>query len=181
MIAGYYKFIVLPDEIKALNKIRSKARLDCVLHSGNYLGLTNFVNKQNQLSLYKVPAKDIINTHSKRIAEWTLSNNNLNFSSIYIEDFDFTQYGYGYPNKNPFIGKDKKPNPLYKYCNDGYLFIINKDYTEIEVLIIEDGRNLIGSYYQHLIDGFFDTELKELRDKAIPFFNYIGFNTNSKQ
>lgn len=181
MIAGYYKFIVLPDEVKAQNKIRSKARLDCVLYSGNYLGLTFFVNKQNQLSLYKVPAKDIINTHCKRIAEWALSNNNLNFSSIYIEDLDCPQYGYGYPNKNPFIGKDKKPNPLYKYSNDCYLFIKNNDYTEIEILIIEDGRNLIIPYYEHLIDGRFDNDIKELRDKAIPFYNYIGFNPYSKQ
>lgn len=180
MIDGYFKFAVLPDNIKEQNKIRSKARLDCVSYAGLYEGLTNFVNKQNQLSLYKAPSRDIINTHSKRIAEWTLSNNNLNFSSIYIEDLEYTQYGYGYPNKNPFIGKEKKPNPLFKYANDGYLFIINKDYTEIEVLIIVDGRNLISSYYQSLIDGNFDAELNELRTEAKPFYNYIGLNTNSK-
>lgn len=178
MITAYYKFIALPDEIKAQNKIRSKARLDCIKHKGNYKGLTFFVNKQGHLSLYKVPAKDIVNTHVKRVSEWTLSNNNLNFSSIYIENFEFSEYGYGYPNKNPFIGVDKKPNPVYPYCNDGYLFVINKDYTEIEVLVIADGRNLISYYYQHLIDGYFDAELSTLRTEAKPFFNYIGL-TNS--
>ncbi len=172
----FFKFRALPDEVKALNKIRSKERLDCVAHSGDYEGLTNFVNKQNQLVLYKVPAKAIVNANSKRIAEWTLTNNNLNFSSIYIEDLEFIQYGYGSPNKKPFIGKEKKPNPLYKYANDGYLFIVNKDYTEIEILIIVDGRNLLNYYYQNLIDGNFETELNELRANAKPFYNYIGLN-----
>jgi len=172
MIAGYYKFIVLPEGVKQLNKIKSNARLDCVSYAGNYQGLTFFVNKKGQLSLYKVPARDIVSTHNRRITEWSLSNNNLNFSSIYIENYDCIEFGYGYPNKNPFIGIDKKPNPVYPYCNDGYLFIINRDYTEIEVLVIADGRNLISYYYQHLIDGFFDTELSGLRAIAKPFFNY---------
>lgn len=174
MITAYYKFVLLPSEVRALNKIKSTARLDCIACTGNYKGLTFFVNKQNQLALYKVPAKDIVNSHHKRIAEWSLSNNNLNFSSIYIENFDCPEYGYGYPNKNPFIGIDKKPNPVYPFCNDGYLFILNKEYTEIEVLIISDGRNLISYYYQHLIDGLFDTELRELRSISKPHFKYIG-------
>ncbi|MCA6442323.1 MAG: hypothetical protein ACK5QC_15235 [Bacteroidota bacterium] len=180
MITALYKFVVLPEIIREQNKIRSKARLDCISYSGAYDGLTFFVNKQNHLALYKVPAKEIVNANSKRIAEWTLTNNNLNFSSIYIEDFECPELGYGCPNKKPFIGKDKKPNPLFKYANDGYLFIINKDYTEIEVLIIVDGRNLISYYYQNLIDGNFDSELIELRKQAKPFFNYLGLNTNSK-
>lgn len=174
MIKAYYKFIVLPEEVKQLNKIKSKARLDCVCFSGNYEGLTFFVNKQGQLFLYKVPAKEMVNTHSKRISEWTLSNNNLNFSSIYIENLDCINFGYGYPNKNPFIGIEKKPNPVYPYCNDGYLFIINSDYTVIEVLVIIEGRNLINSYYQHLIDGYFDAEISELRANAKPYFKYNG-------
>lgn len=36
----FFKFRALPDEVKALNKIRSKERLDCVAHSGDYEGLT---------------------------------------------------------------------------------------------------------------------------------------------
>lgn len=180
MIDGYYKFTALPNSIKEQNKIRSKERLDCVAYAGLYEGLTNFVNKQNQLVLFKTPAREFVKTNSNRIAEWSLTNNSLNFSSIFIEDLEFIQFGYGYPNKSPFIGKEKKPNPLLKYANDGYLFIVNKDYTEVEVLIVVDGRNLINYYYQSLIDGNFDAELIELRTKAKPFYNYIGLNTNSK-
>lgn len=174
MIHSLFRFEVLPKEIKDLNKIRSNARLDCIAFSGEYKGLTNFINTQGHLSLYKVPAKELVNTHYKRLSEWSLTNNNLNFSSIYIEELEYPEYGYGYPNKNPFIGKERKPNPLYEFRNDGYLFIVNKDYTVIELLIIIDGRNLISSYYQNLIDGYFDKQIEELRKASKPFFNYKG-------
>lgn len=172
MIVGYYKLVCLPDEVKAQNKIRSKARLDCIAFAGNYKGLTNFVNKQGQLFFYKTPCKEFIEAQTKRLAEWSLTNG-LNFSSIYIEDFDVLEYGYGYPNANLRL-KNGDLNPLHSFRNDGYLFIVNKDYTEIEVLVLQDGRNLISHYYQHLIDGFFDAEIQRLRTEAKPFFNYIG-------
>jgi hypothetical protein len=176
MIVGYYKLVALSDEVKALNKIRSKARLECIASTGNYKGLTNFVNKQGQLFFYKTPCREFIEANSKRVAEWSLTNSSLNFSSIYIEDFDFLEYGYGYPNAKPRLSNGE-PNPLYPFKNDGYLFIINKDYTQIEVLILADGRNLISHYYQHLIDGYFDTEIQRLRLEARPYFEYIGFES----
>jgi hypothetical protein len=180
MIGGYYKLVALPDEVKNQNKIRSKARLDCIAYAGNYKGLTNFVNKQGQLSFYKTPCREFIDAHTKRVAEWSLTNSSLNFSSIYIEDFDLLEYGYGYPNAKPRLSNGE-PNPLHPFKNDGYLFIVNKDYTQIEVLILPDGRNLISHYYQHLIDGYFDTEIQRLRAEAKPYFDYIGFeSTNSK-
>ena len=67
-------------------------------------------------------------------------------------------------------------NPLFEFRNDGYLFIINKDYTEIELLIIPDGRNLISSYYQIMIDGGFDDEIRELRKQAKGFYKYDGLS-----
>jgi hypothetical protein len=67
-----------------------------------------------------------------------------------------------------------KPNPQFEFRNDGYLFLVNTDYTEIEVLVITDGRNLISSYYQKMIDGGFDDELKILREQARPFYRYAN-------
>ncbi len=180
MIAGYYKLEALPYEIKTQNKIKSKARLDCIAYAGNYKGLTNFVNKQGQLFFYKTSCREFIEAQTKRVAEWSLTNGSLNFSSIYIEDFDFLEYGYGYPNAKPRLSNGD-PNPLHLFKNDGYLFIVNKDYTEIEILILTDGRNLISHYYQHLIDGYFDAEIQRLRSEAKPYFEYIGFECpNSK-
>lgn len=180
MLVGYFKLVALPDEVKAKNKIRSKDRLDCITYTGNYYGLTNFVNKQGQLSFYKTPCREVVKASIKRRAEWSLTNNSLNFSSIYIEDFDFLGYGYGYPNAKPRLSNGE-PNPIYPFKNDGYLFILNKDYSQIEILIIRDGRNLISHYYQHLIDGHFDTEIQKMRAEARPFFEYIGLDSaNSK-
>ena len=177
MIGAYYKLATLPDEVKLANKIRSKKRLDCISFtdklSGNYKGLTNFVNYKEQLFFYKTPPRDFVNTDSKRIAEWSLTGGSLNFSSIYIDDIDCPEIGYGYPNPNRLLGNDKE-NPLFEFRNDGYLFLINKDYTEIELLIIPDGRNLISSYYQRMIDGYFDDEVRELRKQAKGFYKYDG-------
>jgi len=174
MIPNYFKFILLSDEVRANNKIRSKARLDCISFTGNYQGLTFFVNSKGQLFFYKTPARDFVNTDSKRLSEWSLTNSSLNLSSIYIEDMDYPEIGYGYPNAKRLLSNGS-PNPLFQFRNDGYLFIINKDYTEIELLIIPDGRNLISSYYQKLIDGGFDDEIRELRNQAKSFYRYDGF------
>lgn len=180
MIGAYFKLATLPDDVRAANKIRSKARLDCTsftdMVAGGYKGLTFFVNDKRhkgQLFFYKTPCRDFVNTDSKRLAEWSLTGNGLNFSSIYIDDTDFPEIGYGYPNANRLL-KDGSPNPLFEFRNDGYLFLINKDYSEIELLIIPDGRNLISSYYQKLIDGGFDDEIKNLRKEAKIFYQYDG-------
>ena len=176
MIGAYYKLAILPDEVRAANKIRSKARLDCIsfidMVAGNYKGLTNFVNYKNQLFFYKTSCRDFVNTDSNRLAEWSLTNE-LNFSSIYIDDLDFPKIGYGYPNANRLLSNGNQ-NPLFEFRNDGYLFLINKDYSEIELLIIPDGRNLISSYYQKLIDGGFDDEVRKLRQQAKIFYQYDG-------
>ncbi len=180
MIGAYYKLAILPDEVRAANKIRSEARLDCISFTdrvaGGYKGLTNFVNHKRfkgQLYFFKTPCRDFINTDSKWLAEWSLTGNGLNFSSIYIDDLDCPEIGYGYPNAKRHLGNGS-PNPLFPFRNDGYLFIVNKDYSEIELLIIPDGRNLISSYYQILIDGGFDDELESLRNEAKKFYQYEG-------
>lgn len=175
MLGAYYKLVLLPDDVKLFNKIKSKARLDCIsftdTSSEKYLGLMNFVNSKGQLYFYKTPVRDFINTDSKRIAEWSLTNSSLNFSSIYIEDMDYPEIGFGYPNANRLLNSGIV-NPLFPFRNDGYLFLINKDYSEIELIIIPEGRNLISSYYQKMIDGGFDDEVRELRKQAKPFYRY---------
>jgi len=177
MSLTYYKLALLSDEVRATNKIRSKARLDCVSFTdkvaGSYKGLTKFVNHKGQLFFYKTPCRDFVNTDSKRLSEWSLTGNGLNFSSIYIDDLDFPEIGYGYPNAKRLLSNGNE-NPLFEFRNDGYLFLINKDYSEIELLVIPDGRNLISSYYQKMIDGGFDDEVRELRKQAKLFYKYDG-------
>ncbi len=174
-ITGYFKFEKLSDEVKVANGIRSKARLDCTEYSGNYTGLTNFVNNKGQLYFFLTPAKNIINTDSKRIADWSLTNNSQNLSSIYIDDLDFPDLGYGYCNGNRLLSNGL-PNPMFNFRNDGYLFLVNTDYSIIELLVIPDGRNLISLHYQKFIDGGYDMEVKQLREQAGAFFNYAAYS-----
>lgn len=173
----YYKFVSFPDEVRAANYIRSKDRLDCIsftdLGAANYKGLTNFVNNKGQLFFYKTPCNNFIHADSKRLAEWSLTNKSLNLTSIYIDDLDYPELGYGYPNAKRLLSNGN-PNPLFEFRNDGYLFLMNKDYSEIELLVIPDGRNLISSYYQILIDGGFDNEINRLRQQAKKFYQYEG-------
>ena len=177
MIGTYYKLVLLPDEVRASNKIRSKARLDCICYTdlvaGSYKGLTNFVNSKGQLFFYKTPCRDFVNTDRKRFAEWSLTNNSLNLSSIYIDDMDCPEIAYGYPNANRLLNNGSI-NPLFPFRNDGYLFLINKDYSVIEIFVIPDGRNLISSYYQKMIDGDYDDEVRILREQAKIFYKYDG-------
>lgn len=172
-ITGYYRLEQLSDEVKSANGIRSKARLDCTAHSGNYTGLTNFVNAKGQLFFYLTPARDIINSDSRRIADWSLTNNSQNLSSIYIEDMDSPNIGFGYCNANRLLSNGQK-NPMFQFRNDGYLFLVNPDYTVIELLVISNGRNLISLHYQKFIDGGYDGEVRQLREQAEPFYKYAG-------
>jgi hypothetical protein len=174
-ITGYFRLEQLSDEAKAANNIRSKARLDCVQYAGDYKGLTNFVNSKGQLFFYLTPARDIVSTDSKRMADWSLTNNSQNLSSIYIEDLDNPSIGYGYCNANRLLSNGQ-PNPMLSFRNDGYLFLVNPDYTVIELLVIPDGRNLISLHYQKFIDGGYDGEVRELREQVRPFYNYAAYS-----
>ncbi|MFD3001462.1 hypothetical protein ACFS7Z_13915 [Pontibacter toksunensis] len=173
MLAAYYRFEVLPDDVKAKHKIRSKARLDCTVHSNptGYKVLIDFINHKGQMYLFRIPANGFIKANTRRLAEWSLTNGSLNLSSIYIEDTDFPEYGYGYPNANR-LKSNGDANPLFLYRNDCYLFLTNKDLSLIEVLVIAEGRNLVGAYYQRLIDVKLDQEIEQLREQAQPFFDY---------
>lgn len=173
MIAAYFKFESLPDEVRAKYGIRAKGRIDCTTHANpnGYTGFIDFINAKGQMYLYKMAAREIVKANSKRLAEWVLTNGKLNLSSIYFEDVDFPEYGYGYPNANRLLSNGQL-NPLFPYRNDCYLFLTDADLTKVEVLVIANGRNLAGAYYQRLIDGELDSELEQLRAQAKPFFEY---------
>lgn len=73
-------------------------------------------------------------------------------------------------------GKEK-PNPLYGYENDGFLFIIHQDETatsetekiipsEIELIVLEGAKVLIPSYCKQLCMGGFNEILSYLRKQS---------------
>jgi hypothetical protein len=180
MLVGYFKLAMLPDDAKAQNKIKVGAivpRLDCIRYSGNYNGLEAFKSPKSQLFFNLTPCREIIETHTKRYAEFCLCANSLNFGSLY-KYLDFPNYAFSYPNAHPTIGKERKPNPLYTFRNDLYLMILSADYTKIEIFVVEDGRNFAETQLQTLIDGGFDAEIDYMRNNSQTFYNYIGYDNN---
>lgn len=171
------KLVQLPNEVKELYKIKSTYRFDCILiaeqPNSEYKGFEAFKNPKGMLFFYKAESKELIEANSKRLAEFCLGNNNLNFSSLYFL-IESPLFAFGYPNPKKFISKDKKPNPLFEFRNDLYLFIINTDFTEIEVLIIPNNRHLANQHYQRLIDNEYSDILESLRKKYKPYFPYLG-------
>jgi hypothetical protein len=178
---AYYKLIALPAEIKAKHGIRSKVRLDCILHDegclGGYKGLKPLHNHKGQFYLYLTNSGHFVNTDSRRKPEWSLTQSGYNLTSIYLEDFDFPQYGYGYPYSERVMGNGSE-NPLYHFRNDGYLIIMNADRSELELLVIPDSRNMISSYYNLMLDGELDEVIAQLRAGAKPFYEY-GYSKQS--
>ena len=173
-IAAMYILRILPDEIKAKFKIKSQSRYDCILYAGEKELLTFFVNSKGQLYLYKTPCIQFVKADEDRLAEFSLTNGGQNLSSVYADD-KFPEIGYGTPNANRLLN-DGTPNPQYSIRNYAYIFLMNLDLSEIEIIIIKDGRNLIHNYYERFIDGDFNEEIKNLRKAAKPFFDYGLFD-----
>jgi hypothetical protein len=170
MITAYYKLVSLSDEPRAKNKIKSDSRLDCTMYSGEYEGLKAFVNKKGMMYFFKIPTKHFVKASDERRADISLNNGKLNLSSLYTFPIH-RNYGFGYPNGKRLLSNGGD-NPLYGFRNDAYLFINNFYFSEIELLIVPNGRNLIEGYYKQLIDGEYDEVIQHFRDISKPFFNY---------
>lgn len=179
MFDCYIKLQQLSDDVKRANKIKVGAkvpRLDCVSMAGYYEGLKPLISSKGQLKFYLMQTRGIIASSDQRRAGYFLmGEHSINFSSIFQQTFEIADqskcYGYGEPNGNKTL-KDGQPNPMLKYSQDGYLFIYNPDYTELEILIISNGRYLIQGYLKKLASGGFDEALQAMREQAMPFFNY---------
>ena len=174
----YFKFQELTPEIRLNNKLKPDTvnRLDCVsanIPNNDYRGLTFFVNRKEQLFFYKTKADAISKADLKRQAVWMLTNRSINLSSMYIDIPEHPNFAYGNPPHRQMLGKAKnKPNPLFAFKNDLYLFIINSDYTVIELLVIPEQKNLWNHYYFKLIQGGFNDAIQKLRKDASTFFDY---------
>jgi hypothetical protein len=156
MVASYFNFQTLPDEVKKAWGIRSKTRLDCVSFADN-LGfikdIQRFVNAKKQLAFYLSKPVNYIQANPKRLTDLGLTNGS-NFTSLFFPDLDYSLYAWG------------------DFQEWGLLFLFQKDYKAFEMLAIPNGKNLINGYCQKLIDNEFDTALKYFRTQAKPFFDY---------
>ena len=176
----YYRFRTLPKEVRKANGIRSKSRLDCIQYcnqAGKQSGLESLQNHKGMIYLNKIKANEIVNADYRRVADWMLVGRcrqakcSVNLTSLFNEDYEYPELYYGNPNTAIKLSNGAD-NPFYPFRHDGYLFKANKDLTDLEMLIIPDQRNMISSWYQMLIDGELDQEIKQLRQNSQTFFDY---------
>ncbi|MCF0208142.1 MAG: hypothetical protein HUK07_01720 [Bacteroidaceae bacterium] len=105
------------------------------------------------------------------------AKNSLNFTGLkdYFIEGKISGFAYGYPNENPTYSSKKTPNPFYDVKTDGYLFRFFMDKqpdgealkpTGFEMIVIEGGNLLAGSYLKQMIMHGFDELLERLRGLA---------------
>ncbi|SNS53058.1 hypothetical protein SAMN05421640_0541 [Ekhidna lutea] len=177
---SYFNFVELPEEVKQAYKIRSKNRLDCISYFSpdeTLRGYTFFVNFKGMLYMNKSQPRSFVNADIKRQTDLALINsvkgNSYNISSIYIDIPDRIDIGYGWPSNKKMLGsKGEKPNPLFAFKNDLYIFIMNQERSQIELIVIPEMRHLWLSFYQRFLNDDFCIELDELRERATALFSY---------
>jgi len=170
----YFKFQSLPQEVRDKFNIKSSNRIDCirVYNPTGHKGLTFFVNNKNQLFLYKALPKSFIHTDIRRQADWTLIGKSINLTSVYSY-LHAKGFGYGNPPYSKMLGSKKnKPNPLFTWKDDLYLFLYNEELTTIELIVIPNGKSLWNTYFSKLVNGDFDKIIQSMRDASKPFFDY---------
>ena len=172
---GYYKFVMLPDALKANHKIKVGAsipRYDCINYAGEYEGMDAFINGKGMFMLYLLESEKTIKANVKRLSEFVLKGiKSLNFTSMYFEDITSPNYCYGYPNGKPMLSNGTS-NPLFAFRQDLYLILVKEDFTEFEILVFKNSKGFASDYLQNLINGEFDEELQEMRNEAKEFFRY---------
>ena len=173
MIAAYYKLSILSDDLKAANKIKVGAktpRYDCIEFIGAYEGINPFVNPKGMFKLSYADSNDVVNTDKRRVGEFALvGGKSLTFSSLY--SIEGSNFYYGYPNGKPFL-KDGRQNPLIQYRNDLYVFVIDKDFAQIELLVLPNQKGYALELFQSFTEGDFDDDLEKLKNNSNTFFSY---------
>ncbi len=173
----YFKLEQLSPEIRIQNNLKpdTKNRLDCTFFNApesHLRGLTFFVNHKGMFYLNLTPAQKVSKASLQRQAVYMLTGRSVNLTSIFIDDPESPEYAYGNPPYKPMLTKKKKPNPMFSFKEDLYLFIINDDYTQVELVIVPGQKNLWTSYYLKLIQGELNSAIQNLRDGAKPFYHY---------
>ena len=179
LFTAYLKLEILPDAVKAKNKIKVGAsipRYEATAFAGDSAGLEALKNKKGQLYFYLQQTKDIIKSPDNRRADCFLQGtNSFNLSSIYSLDDSVEQsaaiVGFGNPPDQKTYGKNK-PNPFWESKDDGFLFLITPDWKTIEILILQHGKNTILGNAIKLSHGGYNNTLEDMRKSAGIVFDY---------
>lgn len=139
--------------------------------TGFYPPMEALIGKGGKISMYLMEKlKEGLHVPSVRLQ----AKNSLNLTGLkdYYDNGKLSGFAYGYPFDEETYSKKKRPNPFYKYSQDGFLFIIHQGKsnnaipTSIEMLVLKDSKVVIGGYCKQLALGGFDAELRMLREQA---------------
>ena len=172
---AYLKFSVLPNDVKANNKIKVDAvvpRYDLISNTGYWGGLNGLVTRKGLAYLNLISNNE---TQVQNGAKWRLqTKDSCNFSSVYIltKQMNNCFIGYGNPLRKATYSIKQKPNPFLEFKNDGLLFIISEDWKEIEVLVIKNGYFTIQGNAEALANGVYNEALEAMRANAKAFYQY---------
>ena len=86
-------------------------------------------------------------------------------------------FAYGYPLDKHVFSEKKRNNPFYECREDGFLFVVHQNKeastpeakqlpTEFEMIVLQGGKCLISAYCKALMNGGFDSRLKEFRKQV---------------
>ena len=180
MFSWYGEFWQLPYELRIKHGLKGKEtiQLHCIKSAGYSQSMKLLTNEKGILKFYLQKTKGIIKASDERLAGYWLQGSikgyksAINVSSIF-EYFnpEFNGFATGEPN-NKKVLRNGELNPLIDFKNEGYLFIINSDFTKMELLIIDNGRFFLDGYKKQLAAGEFDEALQQMRVTAKPFFEY---------
>lgn len=146
--------------------------------TGFYPPMEELRGKGGKISMYLMEKlKEGLHVPSVRLQ----AKNSLNLTGLkdYYDNGKLSGFAYGYPFAEETYSKKKRPNPFYKYSQDGFLFIIHQNEqgniipTSIEMLVLKGAKVVIGGYCKQLALGGFDDELRQLREQAAKSENSI--------
>lgn len=144
--------------------------------AGFYEPMRQLSGKDGKVSFFLMQKRESQPTNTPPM--YLQAKNSYNFTGLkdYYIDGKISGFAYGYPLKGKtykYRGKEA-PNPFLEYRNDGYLFLIDSTSTPkpnyIELIVLEDAKDLIASYCKMLIMGGFDEALDRLRNQCKPCF-----------
>lgn len=182
LFTAYIRAERLTDEVRARNGMKPAGktpRFDVAEMAGYYKPLEALRLKNGMLYFYlnnTAYTTSTTNNPARRRADRSLQvKDSLNFSSVYLLETpaaDGSIIGYGNPYGAATFGKDRKPNPFAGCSNDGFLFIIAPDYSQIEILVIPNGLFTMLGNAQALCDGRYNEALEAMRNNARPYYEY---------
>ena len=183
----YYKFVVLPDDIKTYHGIKlnpKDPRFDCVSRSGFWEGekvLTTKLGKgKGQMKFTMTKPQNFIHIDPTKMGNFVFKGSqNLNVTSVHIKPAitgrNGELIGTGEPDDHATL-KDGRQNPLFECRKDGFIFLIAPNHSAFEMLVFKDGRNVIHSIVTMIThDPNFWEMLEGKRKKALTFWDYSQF------